>query len=84
VKARRRSSTWSGATPASARLRRPRGADTVTCSYWGSYTEFQEVLALARSGSIRPTIRRYSLEQVNEALDSLERGQVQGRAVVTP
>ena len=42
------------------------------------------MLALARSGSIRPTIRRYSLEQVNEALDSLERGQVQGRAVVTP
>jgi len=57
---------------------------TVTCSYWGSYTEFQEVLALARSGSIRPTIRRYSLGQVNDALDSLERGQVQGRAVVTP
>ena len=57
---------------------------TVTCSYWGSYDEFQEVLALARRGSIRATIRRYSLDQVNEALDSLARGQVQGRAVVTP
>jgi len=57
---------------------------TVTSSYWGSYDEFEEVLALARGGSIRATVRRYSLDQVNEALDSLARGQVQGRAVVTP
>jgi len=57
---------------------------TVTSSYWGSYTEFQDVLALARRGSIRPTIRRYPLDRVNEALDALARGEVQGRAVVTP
>ena len=57
---------------------------TVTCSYWGSYNEFREVLALARGGHIRPVVRRYPLEQVNEALDSLERGEVHGRAVITP
>jgi len=57
---------------------------TVTCSYWGSYNEFREVLALARGGHIRPVVRRYRLEQVNEALDSLERGEVHGRAVITP
>ena len=57
---------------------------TVTCSYWGSDNDFREVLALARGGHIRPVVRRYPLEQVNEALDSLERGEVHGRAVITP
>ena len=57
---------------------------TVTCSYWGSYNEFEEVLTLARNGSIRPIIRRYSLDRVNEALDALQRGQIHGRAVITP
>src|SRR5438128_1668255 len=40
--------------------------------------------AVARGGHIRPVVRRYPLEQVNEALDSLERGEVHGRAVITP
>jgi propanol-preferring alcohol dehydrogenase len=57
---------------------------TVTCSYWGSYTELQEVLALAREGKIRPTVRRYPLPEVNRVLDRLERGEIDGRAVITP
>jgi propanol-preferring alcohol dehydrogenase len=57
---------------------------TVTSSYWGSYTELQEVLALAREGKIRPTVRRYPLSEVNDVLDRLERGEIDGRAVITP
>jgi propanol-preferring alcohol dehydrogenase len=57
---------------------------TVTNSYWGSYTEFEELLALATQGLVRPTIHRFSLDQINEAMDLLQRGRIQGRAVIVP
>ena len=57
---------------------------TVTCSYWGSYTDFEELLALARQGAVRAKIQQFSLDGVNDALDLLAQGGIQGRAVVTP
>jgi len=55
---------------------------TVTNSYWGSYSELVELLALARAGKVTPIVRHFALDQVNDALDLLERGQIHGRAVV--
>ena len=57
---------------------------TVTCSYWGSYSDFEELLALAQSGEVRAKIQKFPLDGVNEALDLLAEGRIQGRAVVIP
>ena len=46
----------------------------MTTSSWGSYTELQEVLALARAGTIRAQIERFPLEQVDEVFNRLEHG----------
>jgi propanol-preferring alcohol dehydrogenase len=56
----------------------------VTNSKWGSYTELEEVLALAATGKVQARIQRFSLEDINEMFYLLERGQIQGQAVITP
>jgi len=56
----------------------------VTTSYWGSYNELVELLALAAQGTIRPIVHRFPLEEVNDLLDRLERGKLTGRAVLVP
>jgi propanol-preferring alcohol dehydrogenase len=42
----------------------------------------EELLSLARAAGVRPTVQRFRLEQANEALERLRRGQVQGAAVL--
>lgn len=56
----------------------------MTNSSWGSRNELVEVLALARSGKVHTVLERHPLEEANEALHRLEKGQVRGRAVLVP
>lgn len=61
------------------------GAESiVTTSYWGSYTDLEGVLELARTGGVKAQIETFPLDQVNEVLNLLEHGKIKGRAVITP
>jgi propanol-preferring alcohol dehydrogenase len=54
-------------------------------SYMGSMGEFRELLALAKSGKLRPLpITTFPLDQANTALHQLESGKIIGRAVLLP
>jgi propanol-preferring alcohol dehydrogenase len=64
-----------GSTPNGAAVRAP---------YWGSRSELQEVLELARVGAIDVHVERYDLGDAVQAYDRLHHGQVRGRAVVIP
>jgi propanol-preferring alcohol dehydrogenase len=61
----------------------PYGAEVAT-SYWGTAPELIEVVSLARTGKIRVDIETYPLERAPEAYARLRRGEVRGRAVITP
>jgi len=61
-----------------------RAESIVTTSYWGSYTDLEEVLELARTGGIRAQIETFPLDQVDDVLNQLEQGKIKGRAVITP
>lgn len=54
----------------------------LTNSVWGSYTELEELLALAASGKVHTRIQRFSLEEINEVFRLLEKGQIQGQPVI--
>jgi propanol-preferring alcohol dehydrogenase len=52
---------------------------------WGTIKELREVIALVESGAITPIpIERAPLEQINDVYARLKRGEVRGRAVITP
>src|SRR5262249_33986368 len=51
-------------------------------SFWGSYTDLCEVMALAAKGKIRHTIETITFDQINEYVDLLRTGEIVGRAVV--
>jgi len=53
-------------------------------SLWGNYNELCEVIELAKKGKIKHCIRNYSLSRVNDAIDLLRAGNINGRAVITP
>jgi len=57
---------------------------SVTIPTWGTLAELAEVVALGRSGAIRTEVDRYSLDEAIEGYRRLRRGEVVGRAVVTP
>ena len=57
---------------------------SVTVTTWGTVPELTEVVGLARTGAIRTTIQRFTLDETLEAYDQLHRGAVIGRAVVIP
>lgn len=61
----------------------PWGA-TVSKPYSGSYRDLSEVIALACEGRLTPSIERFDLDQAVTALDRLERGGIDGRAVLVP
>jgi alcohol dehydrogenase, propanol-preferring len=52
--------------------------------YWGSRSELREVLELASRGFLRPETTTFSLDQALNAYSALDRGELLGRAVVTP
>lgn len=56
----------------------------VITSYWGTYTEHQEVIALAQQGKVPMQCTFFDLEEVNEVFDKMERGELLGRAVLRP
>jgi propanol-preferring alcohol dehydrogenase len=56
----------------------------ITTSFWGSYSDLEELLGLAEQGRVRARVTRYELEEVNDVLDMLEHGGVSGRAVLVP
>lgn len=60
------------------------GEATVTSSCWGTRGELAEVVALAREGRLRMTVESAPVDQINEVFERLERGAVDGRAVLVP
>jgi alcohol dehydrogenase, propanol-preferring len=59
------------------------GEKTYMGSFWGNYDDLAEVLALAGEGLIKHTVTRVSLDDVNENLEALARGDIVGRMVIT-
>jgi len=51
-------------------------------SFWGNYDDLAEVLALAADGLIKHTITPVTLDNVNDNLEALARGDVVGRTVL--
>src|SRR5499433_1597831 len=51
-------------------------------SFWASYSDLQEVLALAQKGKIQHSIKRVRFQDVNENLELLRAGEIIGRAVI--
>lgn len=53
-------------------------------SLWGNFNELREVIELAKSGILKHQIQKFSLSEVNEAMDLLLTGNINGRAVIMP
>ncbi|WP_081286542.1 NAD(P)-dependent alcohol dehydrogenase [Mycobacterium asiaticum] len=51
-------------------------------SFWGNYNDLREVLALASQGLIKHRVVPVKLEDINETLEALGKGDIVGRAVV--
>ena len=55
---------------------------TISGTYVGSLQELHEVVALAKSGKLKPIpIATCSMDQISEVLDRLKAGRVIGRVV---
>lgn len=55
------------------------------CTLWGTVKELREVIALAESGRLTPIpIETAPLDAINTVRERLKRGQIVGRAVITP
>jgi len=50
----------------------------------GTYNELRELVTLAIQNKVKVVTSRYKLERVNEVLEMLKRGEILGRAVLTP
>jgi propanol-preferring alcohol dehydrogenase len=53
-------------------------------TYWGSVTELEELLALARTGAVSIHATQYPLEKASDVYASMLDGSLQGRAVLVP
>ena len=53
-------------------------------SLWGNYNELREVIELAKKGKIKHQVHKFPLSKVNEAIDLLRAGGIEGRAVIIP
>lgn len=51
-------------------------------SFWGNHNDLQEVLVLAGEGKIKHNIVPVKLDDVNDTLDAISRGDIVGRAVI--
>lgn len=51
-------------------------------SFWANHNDLQEVLALASDGLIKHRITTVKLDEINDTLQALGRGDIVGRAVV--
>lgn len=50
----------------------------------GSYNDLDELMTLAARGKVRLHTRTYPLDAVNEAMDDLDAGRLQGRGILVP
>jgi alcohol dehydrogenase, propanol-preferring len=57
---------------------------SIQTTYWGSAIELMEVLELARLGRISARASTHSLDDAIDVYDRLERGEIEGRAVIVP
>ncbi|PJE95439.1 alcohol dehydrogenase [Streptomyces carminius] len=57
---------------------------SVSIPYWGTRPELAEVVALARTGRIRPHVEVFPLQEANEVYQRLRDGLIAGRAVLVP
>ena len=63
----------------------PLKAITIQGAYTGNYSDFVELIELAKKGTIKQVIsERYSLNQSNNALENLKQRKIIGRAVINP
>ena len=54
-------------------------------NFTGTLSEFTELVAIAKKGVFAPVVTgEYRLEEANQALAKLERGEIRGRAVLKP
>jgi propanol-preferring alcohol dehydrogenase len=53
-------------------------------SFWGASRELAEILDHIARGAIRPIVATEPLDTVNDVLERLRRGQVEGRIALTP
>jgi propanol-preferring alcohol dehydrogenase len=57
----------------------------VSVSWWGNICELREVIALVESGRLTTIpLEFWPLDKINEVSDRVKRGEVAGRAVLTP
>jgi alcohol dehydrogenase, propanol-preferring len=58
---------------------------TLTGAYTGTFSDLTELVKLASKGKVKTVLdKRYSLDQVNEALEDLRNGKIIGRAIINP
>jgi propanol-preferring alcohol dehydrogenase len=57
---------------------------SIASTYWGSLTELMEVVALAQAGKVKAQVTRFDLSDAVHAYEAMERGELDGRAVITP
>ncbi len=57
---------------------------TIVGSILGSRQQMREVLEMAAAGKIRPVVERHPLDEAQETLARLKRGEIRGRAVLVP
>lgn len=57
---------------------------SVIGSLWGNYNELTEVIALARTKRLMTPITQFKLNEVGKAIENLEAGKIQGRAILIP
>jgi NAD+-dependent secondary alcohol dehydrogenase Adh1 len=50
----------------------------------GSYNELAELMVLAESGQVTLHTRAYPLDAINDAMDDLDAGRLQGRGILVP
>lgn len=50
----------------------------------GSYSDLQDLMALAAQGKVKLHTQKYSLDDFQQALDDLDSGNVRGRAILVP
>jgi alcohol dehydrogenase, propanol-preferring len=57
---------------------------SVATTYWGSWVELAEVVEMAQQGLLEVEVQRFGLDEALDAYGKLKRGEVAGRAVITP
>ena len=50
----------------------------------GSYTDLQDLMALAAQGKVTLHTQQYALADFQQAIDDLDAGRVRGRAILIP